>query len=278
MWHCGSMRCAMHSSADQRCAGWTMAPILRPVGRGTVNEHNDVRIIQGALNRVLPNSGGPAPKLKTDGFCGSKTIAAIEKLQAKNFSWKPDGVIEPAKLTIGKLIDLARVGGAAAQVSQSASGGLFSFPLDKAPSPDWNGGARFYGAKRSNGRLHAGCDLLGTPGSPIYAISDGVLVRGPYQFTGPKQNLAVTDAVEIRHGQYLIRYGEIAPGSYVGGKTPTKGSIIAKIGALRMLHFEMYSNGASIESLTGTNQYKRRADGMNPGPLLDQWVKNLPGK
>lgn len=94
----------------------------------------------------------------------------------------------------------------------------FSFPLAFRPSYDWNGGKRYFGAPRSNGRKYAGCDLLGPMGTSIYAVSDGVLVRGPYQFTGPKQGLPVTDAVEIRHGSILIRYGEIMPGSYVGGK------------------------------------------------------------
>ncbi len=160
----------------------------------------------------------------------------------------------------------------------AASDHNFSFPLAYQPNPPWNTGYRYFGAPRPQGRKHAGCDLLGPPGTPIYAIADGMLVRGPYNFTGPRNNLPLTDAVEIRHGGLLIRYSEIKPGSYVGGKNPKKGQLIAQIGDCKMLHFEIYSDGASTASLTGGGVYRRRSDVTDPAPYLDIWVKNLPGK
>jgi murein DD-endopeptidase MepM/ murein hydrolase activator NlpD len=78
----------------------------------------------------------------------------------------------------------------------------------------------------------------------------------------------------------VVRYGEILPGSYTGGKTVKKGEPICKIGRLKsgssMLHFEMYSNGASRESLTVHHgPYRRRADLMDPTKLLDEWASHL---
>ena len=127
--------------------------------------------------------------------------------------------------------------------------------------------------------MHAGCDLLADTGTPIYSIGDGNLVRGPYEFTGPwmKPPLPLTHAVEVSYGDVLVRYGEIMPGSYTGGRSPKAGEKIARVGNLRMLHFELYSNGRSTASLNGGGPYQRRSDITNPSPYLSSWVKNLPG-
>ena len=149
------------------------------------------------------------------------------------------------------------------------------FPLAFRPSPDWHTGARYFGARRDGGkRLHAGCDLLGPKGTPIYAIADGTLVRPPYFF------YSGTHALELRHGPYIVRYGEILPGSYTGGATVKKGDMICKIGRLdsgsSMLHFEMYSNSGSSAPLTvRKGAYQRRADLMDPTKLLDAWARDL---
>ena len=106
--------------------------------------------------------------------------------------------------------------------------------------------------------------------------ADGTLVRSPYYFYSD------TYAVEIRHGDFLMRYGEILGGSYIGGQHVRKGQPIAKIGRLAsgssMLHFEMYSNGASSAPLTtSTGPYKRRGDVINASAHLDEWAHHLPG-
>jgi hypothetical protein len=95
-WHCGSVGCATHSSADHKCFHWTMARITAPVG-GAVKSAFDpnVRIVQGALNRFPENSGGPMPRLTTDGQCGRNTIEAIKRLQRAAGVARPDGRVDP---------------------------------------------------------------------------------------------------------------------------------------------------------------------------------------
>ncbi len=232
----------------------------------------EVKKLQEALNAY-----GIKPPLVPDSHFGPLTKAAVEKFQrAKGLV--PDGVVGPLTWAA-----LTGTGAAASQhtdtsANQTETGGFY-FPLGRVPPASWTTGGRYFGAPRRNGRLHAGCDLLGPTGDPIYAISEGTLVRGPYQFTNPKMGLPVTDAVEIRHGDLLIRYGEIQPGSYVGGRNVTGGQRIASIGALRMLHLEIYTRGNDTSGLSSSaNAYRRRSDVTNPDPYLQKWVKNLPGR
>lgn len=267
-----------------------------PLKRGSSG--TDVEKLQGLLNRA-----GAKPPLKTDGDFGPATDRALRDYQASH-GLKPDGIAGSRTLraldpTGDVLVAKPVKGGGGGGSTQgqnpttgttkpntngsttqpaahpSADAGDFCFPLAFHPRPDWHSGARNFGARRDSGRrLHAGCDLLGPKGSQIYAIADGTLVRPEYYF------YSGTHAVEIRHGNYIVRYGEILPGSYKGGATVKKGEPICKIGRLNsgssMLHFEMYSNGASSAKLTtGQGPYKRRADLMNPTALLDEWVKKL---
>ena len=256
-------------------------------GHGSASAHLLARGSSGPavvmLQHVL-NLKGASPKLKEDGSFGPMTDAAVRRFQASH-KLAVDGVVGPVTWralngdgSVRKALEKAKAGGIPAlQAGSTAPGGHFLFPLAHLPQPDWTGGTRFFGAPRG-GRKHAGCDLLAASGSAIYAISDGVLIQGPYEFTGPPK-YPVTHAVEIRHGDILVRYGEIAPGSYCGGRTPSAGQKIAQVGALRMLHFEVYANGASTGSLTNRSimPYQRRSDVTNPAPYLAQWRRNLPG-
>lgn len=229
----------------------------------------------------LLNLAGSRPHLPTTGTFGELTEQAVRYFQSTN-ALGVDGVV--GRSTFGALMRVARSKTTLQAVTQPPShpspgtsgSGDFCFPLAYHPSPNWKSGGRYFGAPRDNGtRLHAGCDLLGPKGTTIYAVADGTLVQPPYYFyTG-------TYAVEIRHGSYIVRYGEILGGSYIGGHTVKKGDPIAKIGRLdsgsSMLHFEMYSNGASTAPLTtSTGPYKRRSDLINPSPHLDEWLKNMP--
>ena len=154
----------------------------------------------------------------------------------------------------------------------------FCFPLATRPV-DWRGGYRFFGANRPAGRKHAGCDLYAPLNTPIYAIADGVLIRDPYPF------YLGTDAVEVRHGSLLIRYGEIVAGSCKlgAGQTVQRGQLFARMGQCHgisqpMLHFELYTNGRDSSSLWGKKlpPYMRRDDVTDPAPYLDKWVEHLP--
>ncbi len=261
---------------------------------------NEVRQVQELLNLA-----GSHPHLRPDGTYGGQTEQAVRHFQSTHalgvdgkvgqLTWHaleraaqshatllatPDGNAPAAPKTpfapphSATTTPAPHDSPAPAHLVSGGSG--FCFPLAHRPSPDWKSGARYFGAPRANGtRLHAGCDLLGPRGTTIHAVADGTLVRSPYYFYSD------TYAVEIRHGDFLIRYGEILGGSYIGGHSVKRGQPIAKIGLLSsgssMLHFEMYSNGASTAPLTtGTGPYKRRGDLINASAHLDEWAHHLP--
>lgn len=246
---------------------------------------SQVRQIQEMLNLA-----GSHPRLPTTGFYGEMTEKSVRSFQASK-GLGVDGKVGPKTFealeravrskqttdngTPPKTNPGTNQGGESPPTT-TAPNGDFCFPFSFRPSPDWKGGGRYFGAPRDGGRrLHAGCDLLAPRGTPIYAVSDGTLIRGPYPF------YSGTDAVEIRHGNFIVRYGEIMPGSYIGGSHVRKGQQICKVGRLEsgssMLHFELYTNGANTrDSLTGGGPYRRRSDVTNASPYLDQWVHNLP--
>ena len=153
-----------------------------------------------------------------------------------------------------------------------------SFPLSFVPSEDYkNSRLGFMAARPAMGPrvLHGACDLIAPIGSTVYAVDDGVVVAGPYEFyLGVK-------AIEIKHSLFTVRYGEIKAKTLVKvGDKVTRGQPIAyvgKVGRGHMLHFEMYS-GAEKGSLTvkGNAPFNRRGDLMDPAPFLDMWAGNLP--
>jgi murein DD-endopeptidase MepM/ murein hydrolase activator NlpD len=274
------------ANADSRIVSSTLGTTLRRGSSGA-----EVRQVQEMLNLA-----GSRPHLPTTGVFGELTEQSVRHFQSSH-ALGVDGRV--GRQTFDALVRAVRSKTTLQAIATTPSGsggtaphapapahdappvattgaGEFCFPLDHVPSPSWKTGARYFGAPRDGGRrLHAGCDLLGPKGTTIYAVADGTLVRPPYYFyTG-------TYAVEIRHHGFIVRYGEILGGSYIGGHTVRKGQPICQIGRLdsgsSMLHFEMYSHGASDAPLTtGSGPYKRRSDLINPSPYLDEWMKNLP--
>ncbi len=71
--------------------------ISASVGRDGKNLESDVRLVQEALNEVIPQK-----PLKVDGKIGAKTIAKIEQFQS-GFMQKPDGRIDPGGKSIKRL-------------------------------------------------------------------------------------------------------------------------------------------------------------------------------
>jgi len=149
------------------------------------------------------------------------------------------------------------------------------FPLKFRPPEDYHGGARNFGADRDNGRKHAGCDLIAPIGTEIMAVKDGKVAFGPYEFAGG------TYAIEVDHGDIIIRYTEIQdtfPPGIKAGVTVKQGQVIAYVGAYHakngkikhMLHFEMYSK-KSAGGLTRRDNppYQRRSDLKDPTDFLD---------
>ncbi|MGL3288428.1 peptidoglycan-binding protein [Salmonella enterica] len=226
----------------------------------------------------LLNKNGAIPKLVEDGNFGKNTYNAVKIFQRHN-GLNDDGIVGPQtwqKLGVQDTLKNGSSGSSAdsnGAVAETSEG--FCFPFTELPALSWANGGRQFGASRAGGRKHAGCDLKFPPGTPIYAVADGVLVRGPYIF------YSGTSAVEIRHGNLILRYGEIANGSYTGGSSVKKGQIIAKVGRLNsgssMLHLEIYTNGASSASLTTrVGELRRRSDVTDPAPYLNVWKNNRP--
>jgi hypothetical protein len=100
-WHCGNHSCPMHNNPTDQCPGWRMAAIRTPVGTsGNPKSYQDIRVIQGALNRFPASCGGPDPKLNTDGIHSPILIEAIKTFQRMFFgTTKPDGRVDVAGQT-----------------------------------------------------------------------------------------------------------------------------------------------------------------------------------
>jgi murein DD-endopeptidase MepM/ murein hydrolase activator NlpD len=111
------------------------------------------------------------------------------------------------------------------------------------------------------------------------------VVRGPYAF------YQGTFALEIDHGAFLARYGEIQESAFVrAGDHVNAGQPIAKVGNLigitnSMLHLELYDKSAHGPLTVGAAQsaryidgrpFMRRKDLIDPTPKLNVWKNNLP--
>jgi murein DD-endopeptidase MepM/ murein hydrolase activator NlpD len=149
------------------------------------------------------------------------------------------------------------------------------FPVPQWTEASYHIAPRSFGSIREHGkRLHAGCDLYAPLDSPILAVSDGVVIQGPYDF------YSGTDALEVQHDGFIIRYGEINK-KHVNGIHPKlkvkAGQLIGYVGNLKikvhpMLHFEMYSGKGhgplTVRGKAG-GKYQRRNDLMDPTSFLD---------
>ena len=282
--------------------------IKNSVGRkskGAVNAPADVETVQNMLRIAAmvenePNlDPGPIDGTLEDDESADPTIRAIEAFQSRFFT--PDGVISVGKRTWRELVELlegsdvdegeddaAQPSAGAAPLAPVSGDAPFFFPFKESdlPTQDWIQGMRCFGSSRSGGkRAHAGCDLYAPVGTTIHAITAGRVTRGPYAFYDG------TYAVEIDHGAFLARYGEIQQKAMVKeGDTVQPGQPIAKVGKLQsirnsMLHLELYDKSASGPLTVKNNStkrnakgvpYMRRADLINPTDKLNEWKMKRP--
>jgi murein DD-endopeptidase MepM/ murein hydrolase activator NlpD len=163
---------------------------------------------------------------------------------------------------------------------------LCTFPFSQLPNVGWTGSPRGFAANRNHGaRAHAGCDLYFPIGTIMHAVCDGIVTQGPYPF------YLGTYALEVDHGDFLVRYGEVQAGTLVSqGAQVERGQPIAKVGRLQgltisMLHMEMYGKSATGPLTVMGAASKRRADGVpfmrrkdliDPTPYLNEWQQHLP--
>lgn len=264
------------------------------VGRWEKKARNlppDIEVVQRLLERAA--NALQASELDPNGVDGkiarppatSNTVSAIEAFQSR-FTSSVDGLIKPDSQTWNALLDAA---GELNQPDVSSEPGGFFFPFPTLPATDWIHTPRSFGSNRSNGgRAHAGCDLYFKRGTWIYAIGDGTVTRGPYPF------YCATFALEIDHGDFLARYGEIQATTTVKeGDRVQAGQQIARVGHLvglqvpsDMLHLELYDKSASGPlTITDTARSKKRSDGIpfmrrkdliDPTARLNQWQSQLP--
>ena len=268
--------------------------ISRSVGRwekGASNLQPDVEVVQRLLEAAA--QALQAPELDPKGVDGkiarppatSNTVTATEAFQSR-FTSSVDGLIKPDSQTWHALLDAA---GELDQPDVSSEPRGLVFPFPTLPGTDWIHSPRAFASNRSNGaRAHAGCDLYFAKGTWIHAIGDGTVVRGPYPF------YCQTFALEVDHGDFLARYGEIQAKTTVKqGDKVRAGQQIARVGHLvgiqvpsDMLHLELYDKSASGPlTITDTARSKKRSDGISfmrrkdlidPTPRLNQWQGYLP--
>ena len=268
--------------------------ISASVGRwekGARNLQDDVRTVQSLLETAAEIL--EAPEIDPKGVDGkisrpsatSDTVDAIEAFQSR-FTSAVDGIIAPDSQTLAALLGLAARVPTTRENVLDISQWLFPFPT--VPTESWEERPRAFASPRAGGaRLHAGCDLYFPKGTPIHAIADGVVTRGPYPF------YCGTFALEIDHGLFIARYGEIqSKTEAIAGAKVKAGQKIASVGHLigiqvpsDMLHFELYdktlSGPLTVASDSGSAikngvPFMRRKDLIDPTLQLNQWRGNLP--
>lgn len=258
-----------------------MHPTLRlSAGYADKSPHlrDEVKILQRAL-------AGWGFDVKPDGQFGPGTERAVRTFQRRQGLVPDDGIVGP-KTWEALLQKKATPVGTSVRDTPIVTGSE-CFPFSKLPTVNWTSSPRSFGSRRSGGaRAHAGCDLYASLGTWIHAIADGEVIQGPYPF------YCETYALEVNHGSFVIRYGEIQRFTTVkAGDKVKAGDRIAKVGHLvgikvpsDMLHLEMYKGNLSgpltqrsggAKTADGAS-FQRRADLMDPTQHLHRWASNLP--
>lgn len=194
----------------------TQAPELRTGSKG-----ESVRVLQRAL-AVKPASG----------YFGPVTRIAVEGLQAGN-GLEPTGVVGPETWTLlGRSVALE-----AAKADQSFGDKQVDGRYCPAVDFRWGDGL---GA----GRNHMGIDLLGTRGTPIYAVDAGRVTRSGFQGNGS----LILDITDKKGSMWF--YGHFDKVFVGRGDTVKAGQLIGTMGDTGSpgavhLHIELRPRGWS---------------------------------
>ena len=90
--------------------------------------------------------------------------------------------------------------------------------------------------------FHAGMDFSASPGTPVYATGDGVVVKAGWE-TG------YGNTIEVNHGfGYLTRYAHLSAYKVRPGQKVVRGEVIGAVGSTGKstgphLHYEVYVKG-----------------------------------
>jgi murein DD-endopeptidase MepM/ murein hydrolase activator NlpD len=261
-------------------------PILR-INSGYPDNSPELRPAVKDFQRELVRWGFD---LKPDGYFGASTEAAVKMFQRKH-GLRDDGVVGPATWS-AVTKPASNIGGGFSPAvspppSVAGTGEGHYFPLARVYAQSWTKSPGAFGSGRGGGRAHAGADLYAPLGTWIHAITAGKVIQGPYEF------YAKTYALEVDHGDFVARYGEIQSSSPVrAGDRVRPGQRIARVGHLvginvpsDMLHLELYKGTASgqltVRDGSGAKRhdgmdFQRRKDLMDPTPLVNKWKDNLP--
>lgn len=110
-----------------------MNRISGSVGKQGKNRQSNVKLVQQLLNR---SRGGGQFLLRVDGYCGPRTISAIEEFQLHYLKFRrPDGVVEPSGPTIAALSALAANPSGSRNLHSHANTASVTAPRTFIPAP-----------------------------------------------------------------------------------------------------------------------------------------------
>jgi len=201
---------------DKPAAYAAAAPVLKTGDRGEA-----VKVLQKAL-RVKPTSG----------YFGPVTRIAVTRLQKAN-ALEVTGTVDAATWTV--------IGRDAALEAAKADTSFGDVEVDGryCPAVDFR-----YGDGLGAGRNHMGLDLLGTSGTPIYAVDAGKVTRSGYQGNGA----LILDITDKKGSMWF--YGHFTKIFFSEGDTVKAGQLIGTMGDTGSpgavhLHIELRPNGWS---------------------------------
>jgi murein DD-endopeptidase MepM/ murein hydrolase activator NlpD len=102
---------------------------------------------------------------------------------------------------------------------------------------------------RGAAAMHAGIDLAGPVGTPIYATADGVVSEAGYN-SGGYGNL-----IKLNHGRGIeTRYGHLSSLAVAPGQRVTRGQVIGRMGSTGRstgshLHYEVRIDGRAVNPI-----------------------------